>query len=91
MLMALLLPAVLAARAAARRTDCLHRMTQVGKALNSRAIVKEYYPGYQNPGLAIAGDPPTGLSWVVSILPSLTAVTCRLRSTNSKADSGTSR
>ena len=52
MLMALLLPAVLAARAAARRAECLHRMKQVGKALNIFALSKDHYPGYADTDLS---------------------------------------
>jgi prepilin-type processing-associated H-X9-DG protein len=71
-LMSLLVPAVLRARSAARRTQCLHNMSQVGKALNLKAMSKGYYPGYRNPGFsARPGEVPQALSWVTTILPEL--------------------
>jgi prepilin-type N-terminal cleavage/methylation domain-containing protein/prepilin-type processing-associated H-X9-DG protein len=85
-LLALLVPAVLRARSAARRTDFLHRMRQVGQALNTFAISKGRYPGYVDRILSYRSDVDPrfmedrlthygGLgrpeTWVVKILPEL--------------------
>ena len=78
MLMALLIPAALRARSAARRTQCLHRMQQVGKALNQYALSKGHYPGrvdrmlnYISDSTVVFGGRDVIVSWVTKILPGL--------------------
>ena len=46
LLMALLIPAVGAARNTAREIQCVNRLRQIGLATIGFASNKEYYPGY---------------------------------------------
>ena len=72
-LIALLLPAVQAAREAARRSQCANNLMQVGVALNNYASAHEVLPpGVVNPGGPIV-EAPKGyhFSWVAQILPHL--------------------
>jgi prepilin-type N-terminal cleavage/methylation domain-containing protein/prepilin-type processing-associated H-X9-DG protein len=70
-LVALLLPAIQAAREAARRTSCLNNITQLGLALHHYEFNHESLP----PGVTDSKGPirnePQGihLSWMVKILP----------------------
>jgi prepilin-type N-terminal cleavage/methylation domain-containing protein len=70
-LVALLLPAIQAAREAARRTSCLNNVTQLGLAVHHYEFNLESLP----PGVTDAKGPirnePQGLhvSWLVKILP----------------------
>ncbi len=70
-LVALLLPAIQAAREAARRTSCLNNITQLGLALHHYEFNHESLP----PGVTDSKGPirnePQGihLSWIVKILP----------------------
>lgn len=72
-LIALLLPAVQAAREAARRTACLNNVTQVGLALHNFEFHFESLP----PGVTNADGPirneakGTHVSWIVKVLPYL--------------------
>ncbi len=60
-LVALLLPAIQAAREAARRTDCLNRLRQLGVAAHNYQTARGYFPGH--------GDRKTGLSSQARLLP----------------------
>src|SRR5512136_477151 len=70
-LIALLLPAVQAAREAARRSSCLNNLTQLGLAVQNYEMARRTYP----PGTINETGPivnqPTGyhMSWLVQILP----------------------
>ena len=64
-LIALLLPAVQAAREAARRSQCVNNLKQIGLAMHNFASVNENFPGAAI--LSKTGKPL--LSWRVAILP----------------------
>jgi prepilin-type N-terminal cleavage/methylation domain-containing protein len=65
-LVALLLPAIQAAREAARRTKCVNNLKNIGLAMLNYESSKKTYP----PSSTIADDISTnGLSWHVLILP----------------------
>ncbi len=70
-LIALLLPAVQAARSAARRTECVNNMMQMGIALqNYEAAFEALPPGVVNPTGPIANAPPGyHFSWLAQLLP----------------------
>ncbi len=67
MLMAMLLPAVQAARESARRITCMNNMKNLGDALIQFDLAKSRFPGYANrmPGQVNA------VSWAVMILPNI--------------------
>ncbi len=82
LLAGLLLPAIGAAREAARRAQCLDRMRQVGIAFHTYVAANKGLPGYVNrlgtysvgtdsTGGAILNGTPKVLSWVAAILPEL--------------------
>jgi prepilin-type N-terminal cleavage/methylation domain-containing protein/prepilin-type processing-associated H-X9-DG protein len=70
-LVALLLPAVQAAREAARRVSCLNNITQLGLSLHNYEFHYESLPsGVTNPDGPIRNEPQGNhVSWIVKILP----------------------
>jgi prepilin-type processing-associated H-X9-DG protein len=72
-LVALLLPAVQAAREAARRVSCLNNEVQVGLALHNYEFHHEILPsGVTNPDGPIRNEPQgIHVSWIVKVLPYL--------------------
>jgi len=73
MLVALLLPAIGAAREAARRSTCMNNQRNLGNALTQYVTNKDKFPGYSNAVLRQGGGPATALnaSWSAVILPQL--------------------
>jgi len=72
-LVSLLLPAVQAAREAARRVQCLNNVTQLGLSLHNYEFHHEALPaGVTNPDGPIRNEPQgIHVSWIVKILPYL--------------------
>jgi prepilin-type processing-associated H-X9-DG protein len=70
-LVALLLPAVQAAREAARRSSCINNVSQLGIALHSYDFHHESLPpGVTNPDGPIRSEPEgIHVSWIVHVLP----------------------
>jgi prepilin-type N-terminal cleavage/methylation domain-containing protein/prepilin-type processing-associated H-X9-DG protein len=70
-LVALLLPAIQAAREAARRVSCINNLTQLGIAVHNSEFHHEVLPsGVINPDGPIRNEPiGQHVSWIVSILP----------------------
>ncbi len=70
MLVTLLLPAVQSARAAARRTQCLNKLKQIGLAANTyEASTQAYPPGGVTTELCCSN--PHFMTWTIAILPFL--------------------
>jgi len=71
-LVALLLPAVQAAREAARRTQCTNNLKQIGLALqNFHSARNQFPPGYSWREGMTGGDGDTEATWVTFLLPYL--------------------
>ena len=72
-LIALLLPAVQAAREAARRTQCFNNMKQIGVALhNFHGTHGKFPPGYVSQSTVIDGEGQgPGWGWAAHLLPQL--------------------
>ncbi len=70
-LIALLLPAVQAAREAARRTQCLNNQKQIGLALQNYHAAMGYFPASQTAaGEDVGSSCESGFySWIVPLLP----------------------
>ncbi|QDU56219.1 Type II secretion system protein G precursor [Aeoliella mucimassa] len=80
-LVALLLPAVQAAREAARRTNCVNNLTQLNLAVHNYEFTFETLPpGTINPDGPIINQPQGNhTSWIVQILPYIEANTLSRR------------
>ena len=71
-LVGLLLPAVQAAREAARRIECSNRLKQIGLAvLNYESQFQQFPVNTPQDACGDEGLVPTGVSWMVQILPYL--------------------
>jgi prepilin-type N-terminal cleavage/methylation domain-containing protein len=70
-LVSLLLPAVQAAREAARRCSCANNVSQIGLALHNHEFHMEHFPaGVTNPDGPIRSvEEGSHISWIVRILP----------------------
>ena len=69
-LVALLLPAIQAAREAARRMSCQNNVKQLGlSCLNYESAIKNFPMGSTIPGPFPTGNGRNGLSWLVTVMP----------------------
>jgi prepilin-type N-terminal cleavage/methylation domain-containing protein/prepilin-type processing-associated H-X9-DG protein len=64
-LVALLLPAIQAAREAARRSECMNHLKQIGVAIQTHHDVKKHFPQGRN------GREQESVSWAYFILPQI--------------------
>lgn len=73
LLVALLLPAIQAARESARRNQCVNNMKQIGLALQSRHDAKRIFPAGRTgqPSAGNSGVTTYGVSWAFELLPYL--------------------
>ncbi|QDU97927.1 DUF1559 family PulG-like putative transporter [Lignipirellula cremea] len=72
-LVALLLPAVQAARESARRADCSHHLTQLALAVQNYEVAYRVFPSGTLAATGPVSNAPTGYhhNWIVQILPQL--------------------
>ena len=71
-LIALLLPAVQAAREAARRTQCVNNLKQLGVALHTyESASRSFPPGYVSNFDASGNDTGPGWGWAAMLLPQI--------------------
>lgn len=83
-LVALLLPAVQQAREAARRTQCMNNLKQIGLAVQSYHDAKRQFPSGRD------GDKDASISWAFSLLPFMEEETVfKSRVPNKPAESAT--
>jgi prepilin-type N-terminal cleavage/methylation domain-containing protein/prepilin-type processing-associated H-X9-DG protein len=68
MLMALLLPAVQAAREAGRRATCMNNQRQIAMAMLSYESLRSAYPGFRN---KLGSETVQRVSWVPMIFPQI--------------------
>jgi len=72
LLVALLLPAVQAAREAARRTQCVNNLKQLGVALHTyESASRSFPPGYVSNFDASGNDTGPGWGWAAMLLPQI--------------------
>ena len=75
MLMALLMPAISAARESGRRTQCINNQKQLGLALLAYESAHKSFPGWRNTVALIAANGtspnPTTAPWLAMLLPNL--------------------
>jgi prepilin-type N-terminal cleavage/methylation domain-containing protein/prepilin-type processing-associated H-X9-DG protein len=70
-LLALLLPAIQAARESARRTQCVNKLKQIGLALQNYHGANKHFPSGGNLNNDPLESPSAGISWTVMVLPYL--------------------
>ena len=72
-LMGLLTPAIIAARATARKTQCMNNMKNLGDALIQFDLARHRFPGYADrmPGQKDTDGNQIPVSWAVMILPNI--------------------
>lgn len=73
-LVALLLPAIQAAREAARRTQCVNQIRQLGLACHNYHDARTEFPAA---GVTVTTGNATGLSWLAHILPHIEGANLR--------------
>ncbi len=69
LLVGISIPAVNSVRRSARQTECLDRMRQLGRAIQSYEGSKNHYPGWRDT-LRVGSARPT-VSWCILLLPEL--------------------
>ena len=80
MLIALLLPAVQAAREVARRAQCLNNLKQVGVATQGyHDVFRAFPPGYVSGADAAGNDTGPGWGWTSFLLPQMEETSAQQR------------